>query len=32
MNERNDLYWGDKERIKPEKEIRRKYEKREVKK
>ena len=31
MNKRNDLYWGDKERIKRDEEIRRKYEKKEVK-
>ena len=31
MNKRNDLYWGDKERIRRAEEIRRKYEKKEVK-
>jgi len=31
MNERNELYWGDKERIKKNVEIRRKYEKKEAK-
>ena len=31
MNERNDLYWGDKKRIRHAEEIRRKYEKKEVK-
>jgi hypothetical protein len=31
MNKKNDLYWGDKERIKRDEEIRRKYEKKEVK-
>ena len=31
MNNKDDLYWGDKERIKRSEEIRRKYEKMEVK-
>jgi len=31
MNKKNDLYWGDKERIRRNEEIRRKYEKNEVK-
>ena len=31
MDKRDDLYWGDKERIRRNEEIRRKYEKKEVK-
>lgn len=31
MNKRDKLYWGDKERIKRDEEIRRKYKKKEVK-
>ena len=30
MDKRDDLYWGDKERIRRNEEIRRKYEKKEV--
>jgi len=32
MNKKNELYWGDKERIKRSEEIRRKYKKKVVKK
>jgi hypothetical protein len=31
MNKNDELYWGDKERIKQAEEIRKKYEKKEVK-
>ena len=31
MNEKDELYWGDKERIRKNEEIRKKYEKMEVK-